>query len=177
MPVDHIIQAPPGRAAAPPRGRSIGRRVAARAAACALLWAALACVAQAQSGPIAIVAAENFYGDVAQRIAGPAVKVTSIISSPTQDPHQFEASPATARALAGANLVILNGASYDAWMDQLLAGAPSSQRKVIIAADIVGAKPGDNPHLRRAPWSGRPRCSTACGWHWSSDPPVHASTQ
>jgi zinc/manganese transport system substrate-binding protein len=91
------------------------------------------------------MAAENFYGDVARQIAGPAVKVTSIISAPGQDPHQFEATPAVARALAGANLVILNGANYDAWMDQLLAGARS--RKVIIAADIVGAKPGDNPHL------------------------------
>jgi ABC-type Zn uptake system ZnuABC Zn-binding protein ZnuA len=98
MPVDHIIQPPPSKTAAPPHGRSIGRRVAGRAAACALLWAALACVAQAQSEPIAIVAAENFYGDVAQRIAGPAVKVTSIISSPGQDPHQFEASPAAASA-------------------------------------------------------------------------------
>jgi zinc/manganese transport system substrate-binding protein len=143
MPVDHIIQAQRGRATAPPRDCAISRR----AAAGALLWAALACVARSEPAPIAIVAAENFYGDVARQIAGPAVKVTSVISAPGQDPHQFEASPAVARALAGANLVILNGANYDAWMDQLLAGAPSSRRKVIIAADIMGAKPGDNPHL------------------------------
>ena len=143
MPVDHIIQAQRGRATAPPRDCSITRH----AVVGALLWAALACVARAEPAPIAIVAAENFYGDVARQIAGPAVKVTSVISSPAQDPHQFEANPAAARALAGANLVILNGASYDAWMDQLLAGARSSQRKVIIAAEIIGAKPGDNPHL------------------------------
>ena len=49
------------------------------------------------AAPIDIVAAENFYGDVAQQIGGPQVKVTSILSNPDQDPHLFEASPSVAR--------------------------------------------------------------------------------
>ena len=45
------------------------------------------------ASPVTIVAAENFYGDVAEQIGGPGVKVTSILSNPDQDPHLFEASP------------------------------------------------------------------------------------
>src|ERR1700756_2384754 len=89
-----------------------------------------------EARPIAIVAAENFYGDVAQQIGGAQVKVTSIISAPGQDPHQFEPSPSAARDVANAAIVVLNGAAYDPWIEKLLAGAPSPQRAVIVAADL-----------------------------------------
>jgi hypothetical protein len=39
---------------------------------------------------ISIVAAENFYGDVARQVAGSTATVTSILSNPDQDPHLFE---------------------------------------------------------------------------------------
>jgi zinc/manganese transport system substrate-binding protein len=108
-----------------------------------LLLAALAAHAQ----PLKIVAAENFYGDIARQIGGPAVAVTSILSNPDQDPHEFEASPSTARALAGAALVIYNGADYDPWAVKLLSASPSSSRQTIVVAALVHKKPGDNPHV------------------------------
>ena len=49
--------------------------------------------ARAAGGKIAIVAAENFYGDVAQQIGGDEVSVASILSNPDQDPHLFETAP------------------------------------------------------------------------------------
>lgn len=94
-----------------------------------------------------VVAAENFYGDVVAQIGGPQVTVTSILDNPNQDPHQFEASPSTARALAGADLVIYSGADYDPWAAKLLGASHSPERIVIVAADLVGAKAGDNPHI------------------------------
>ncbi len=97
--------------------------------------------------PLNIVAAENFYGDVAQQIGGSGVKITSILSNPNQDPHLFEASPATARALSDAKLVIYNGVDYDPWVEKLLAAAKSNGRQVIVVADLMQAKEGDNPHL------------------------------
>src|SRR6266702_7083392 len=45
------------------------------------------------SSSIQIVAAENFYGDIAHQIGGSRVNVTSIISDPNIDPHTFEANP------------------------------------------------------------------------------------
>ncbi|MEI9803580.1 MAG: zinc ABC transporter substrate-binding protein [Pseudolabrys sp.] len=46
--------------------------------------------ARAAEGRLAVVAAENFYGDIAEQIGGDRVEVVSIMNSPDQDPHLFE---------------------------------------------------------------------------------------
>ena len=96
---------------------------------------------------VPIVAAENFYGDVAHQIGGADVRVTSILSNPDEDPHLFEASPSVARAILGAKFVIYSGIDYDSWMAKLLGAARSSDRTVIVVADLIGKKTGDNPHI------------------------------
>ena len=103
--------------------------------------------ASAFADPVKVVAAENFYGDIASQIGGANVTVTSILSSPDQDPHLFEASPDTAKALTDAKIVIVNGVDYDPWMEKLLAAHKTPGRKEIIVGKLVGHKPGDNPHL------------------------------
>jgi zinc/manganese transport system substrate-binding protein len=101
-----------------------------------------------QAAPeIRVVAAENMYGDIAGQLGGGLVSVSSIISNPNQDPHLFAASPSVARNLANAGIVIVNGADYDPWMAGLLASQPTPGRVVITVADLLGRKPGDNPHL------------------------------
>ena len=101
----------------------------------------------ARAEPVQIVAAENFYGDIARQIGGPDVAVTSILSNPDQDPHLFEVSPSVAREVSAAGIVIYNGAGYDPWMEKLLGAARSPTRRAIGVADLVGRKGGDNPHL------------------------------
>src|SRR3569833_3047195 len=97
--------------------------------------------------PIPVVAAENFYGDLASQIGGSHVTVTSIIANPDDDPHLFETSPSTARTLASTAIVIYNGADYDPWMEKLLSADSTPGRTVLVAADLTGHKSGDNPHL------------------------------
>jgi zinc/manganese transport system substrate-binding protein len=102
---------------------------------------------RAADSKLNVVAAENFYGDVARQIGGDDVAVASIMSNPDQDPHLFETTPSTVRRIAAAQVVILNGADYDPWMDKLLKASPKSGRTAIVVADLVGKKAGDNPHL------------------------------
>jgi zinc/manganese transport system substrate-binding protein len=120
-----------------------------RHALIAALASLLVYPAAAQTPPagLNIVAAENFYGDVATQLAGPDAKVTSVLSNPDQDPHLFEASPSVARSLSEARIVIYNGADYDPWMAKLLKAAKAANRRVIVVADLVHRKAGDNPHL------------------------------
>ena len=99
------------------------------------------------ASPINIVAGENFYGDLAQQLGGAHVQVTSILNNPNQDPHLFEASATTAKALSQAQLVIYNGIDYDPWMEKLLSASNRPQRKVLIAGRLMQKKIGDNPHL------------------------------
>jgi zinc/manganese transport system substrate-binding protein len=103
--------------------------------------------APAYADPVKVVAAENFYGDMASQIGGANVAVTSILSNPDDDPHLFEASPATAKALSDAKIVIANGVDYDPWMEKLLGASKGAGRKEIVVAALVGRKAGDNPHL------------------------------
>jgi zinc/manganese transport system substrate-binding protein len=116
------------------------------ASASAIIFAA-ALAARADDVGIGVVAAENFYGDVARQIGGDQIAVSSILNNPDQDPHLFETTPAVVRKVADARIVILNGANYDPWMQKLLDAAPRSGRTVISVAAIVGRTAGDNPHL------------------------------
>ena len=132
----------------------------------------LAAAAPAAAAPLAIVAAENFYGDIAAQIGGSAVTVTSILANPDQDPHLFELSPSAARAVAGARIVIANGAGYDPWMEKLLGATRGTDRRSIIVAELVGKKLGDNPHIWYDPQT-MPAVAAALAAEFSSRDPAH----
>jgi zinc/manganese transport system substrate-binding protein len=123
---------------------------------------------------IAIVAAENMYGDIATQIAGGSVTISSLIANPAQDPHLFEASPSAARQIADAQIVIVNGASYDPWIDKLLQANPNPKRIVVSAAKLMGRKAGDNPHLWYDPAT-MPRVAEAITATLTAADPAHAT--
>jgi len=100
-----------------------------------------------QVNVVHVVAAENFWGSLAEQVGGAHVEVTSIVSDPNADPHEYETDAATARAVANADYVIENGAGYDEWMQKLLDAAPNPKRTVLNVASLVQKKEGDNPHL------------------------------
>jgi zinc/manganese transport system substrate-binding protein len=121
---------------------------------------------------IKVVAAENFYADIARQIGGPEVEVASILNNPNQDPHDFEVSPSTARQVADAELVVYSGADYDPWMKSLLAASPSDRRKIIVAANLVHRVSGDNPHIWYDPQT-MPAVAAALAAEFSSRDPAH----
>jgi zinc/manganese transport system substrate-binding protein len=94
-----------------------------------------------------VVAAENVWGSILRQLGGTHVTVTSLLTDPNADPHDFEASAATARLFAQARYVILNGAGYDAWSQHLVDADPSNDRTVMTVADVVGRAPGANAHF------------------------------
>ncbi|MFF4214423.1 metal ABC transporter solute-binding protein, Zn/Mn family [Streptomyces sp. NPDC001796] len=100
---------------------------------------------------IQVVAAENFWGSIASQLGGSHVKVTSIIDNPDADPHDYEPTAADARTVAAAQYTIVNGIGYDTWADKLLAANPGSGRTQLKIGDLVGIKPGGNPHRWYSP--------------------------
>ncbi|HUD10670.1 MAG TPA: zinc ABC transporter substrate-binding protein [Candidatus Saccharimonadales bacterium] len=99
------------------------------------------------STKVQVVAAENFWGSLVSQLGGNRVHVTSIVSDPNADPHEYESNATDARAVATANYVILNGVGYDDWGNKLLSAQLNPQRKVLTIGTLVGKKEGDNPHL------------------------------
>src|ERR1700733_2584363 len=82
----------------------------------------------APSHKIQVVAAENFWGSLLSQLGGNRVQVTSIVSDPNADPHEYESNTTTARQFAAARYVVLNGAGYDSWGNKLLGANPETNR-------------------------------------------------
>ncbi len=102
-------------------------------------------------GRINVVAAESFWGSIAQQLGGSRVRVTSLVRKPGADPHDYEPTAADARALAVAGLAIVNGAGYDPWASRLLAVDAVDGRNEIDVGDLVGVRAGGNPHRWYSP--------------------------
>jgi zinc/manganese transport system substrate-binding protein len=100
-----------------------------------------------------VVAAENFWGSIAQQLGGSKVVVRSLIVNPDTDPHDYQPTAGDARTMAGANFAILNGIGYDTWASKLVAANPVSRRTVLDVGDLLGLKAGDNPHQWYSPTS------------------------
>jgi zinc/manganese transport system substrate-binding protein len=100
---------------------------------------------------IRVVAAENVWGSLATQLGDGRVQVTSIVHNPATDPHDYEPTTRDARELAGAQVVIENGAGYDPWVAKLLSASPSSTRIVLNVGKLVGVGAGGNPHRWYAP--------------------------
>jgi len=102
-------------------------------------------------GRLNVVAAENSWGSIAAQLGGERVHVTSIVHKPGADPHEYEPTPADARAMAESQIAIVNGVGYDPWAPKLIDANPDGSRVVITAGDVAGVKNGDNPHLWYSP--------------------------
>jgi zinc/manganese transport system substrate-binding protein len=119
--------------------------LALAAAACGLSGAGTA------SGKLEVVVAESFWGSIATQLAGNRAHVTSLVSSPDVDPHDYDATPRDAQLLARARYVVFNGAGYDPWAPKLLAANPASDRRSLDVGTFLGAPPGANPHFWYSP--------------------------
>jgi zinc/manganese transport system substrate-binding protein len=138
-------------------GPRIASAVAALAATTVMLAACSSSPSSTPSGatsstaaaaPVNVVASTNFWGDIAKQVGGGHVNVTSIMSDPNADPHEFEADAKTGAALSKAQFVIENGVGYDDFMDKLLAASPNPSRVVLNAADVMQISgPDVNPHI------------------------------
>jgi zinc/manganese transport system substrate-binding protein len=98
-----------------------------------------------------VIAAEDVWGSIASQLGGRRVRVASVITSPATDPHDYEPTAADARAMAGAQMLIVNGIGYDTWAEKLIAANPVHGRVVLTVGDVVGIEPGGNPHRWYSP--------------------------
>jgi zinc/manganese transport system substrate-binding protein len=173
------------RAGAQPQAALIAR--ARRPAVAALLAGALAIPlasacspasggsGTAASGAIEAIGAENEYASVISQVGGSYVHVDAIMSNPSTDPHAYEASPAVAREIAAARLIVQNGVGYDTWATTILNAAPDPARKVINVQRLLGLPDSTpNPHLWYDPAT-MPKVASAVAAALAAIDPPHAA--
>jgi zinc/manganese transport system substrate-binding protein len=131
--------------------------------------------AAASSTTITAIGAENEYADVIAQVGGKYVRASSIMSNPNTDPHTFEASPAVAREISAADLIVQNGVGYDDWATTIENAAPSTARKVINVQQLLGLPNSTpNPHLWYKPTT-MPAVANAIAADLAQIDPAHAS--
>ena len=102
--------------------------------------------------PIRVVTGLNFYGEVAQKVAGDHGQVISFIDNASVDPHDYQPNTKQAQQVAKANVVIENGLGYDSWVNKLVKSSSNrNKNKIIDVASLTGKKDGDNEHIWYAP--------------------------
>jgi zinc/manganese transport system substrate-binding protein len=129
----------------------------------------------AASGTIEAIGAENEYASVISQVGGTYVHVDAIMSNPSTDPHTYEASPAVAREIGSARLIVQNGVGYDTWATTILNAAPDPARKVINVQQLLGLPDSTpNPHLWYKPAT-MPKVAAAVATALASIDPAHAA--
>ncbi len=92
-------------------------RLLFRATLLALL-VVVASAAAAAAGPVKVVATFTILADMVRQVGGDLVVVTSLVG-PDGDAHVYSPTPADARAVAEADLLVVNGLGMEGWLDRL----------------------------------------------------------
>ena len=124
-------------------------RIAIAALASVGMLASVAACGSGQStseknGTIEVAASVNQWGTVAKALGGDNVNVTSIINSTNVDAHDYEPTTSDIAKLQKAQVIIVNGAGYDAWA---VKAAQTANAIIVNAAEIGGVNDGENPHI------------------------------
>ena len=85
--------------------------------------------------PVKVVASFSILADMVKQVGGDYVSVTSLVG-PNEDPHVFDPSPADAKALADADMVVINGMHFEGWIDRLIKSS-GFDGKLVVASDGV----------------------------------------
>lgn len=100
--------------------------------------AVLAGPSQAAEWPLDVVTSFSILGDMVKTVGGDRVHVTTLVG-PDGDAHVFEPTPADAKAIAGANVVFINGLGLEqGWMPRLI---DASGYKGPVVVTTTGIKP------------------------------------
>lgn len=103
--------------------------------------AANAAVAQ----PLKVVVSFSILADLTQRVGAERVEVHALVGR-NADAHVYQPTPADAKTIAQAGLVIVNGFGFEGWIDRLVQSS-GYHGKVLTAT--AGVKTLKRPHLQR----------------------------
>lgn len=112
----------------------IPRRLLLKSAT-ALAALSLAIPVAAQSEPTRVVATFSILGDMAERIGGDAIAVTTPVG-PNGDAHVYQPTPAAARAVSEADVLLVNGLEFEGWLDRLIATSEFDGLRVVATTGI-----------------------------------------
>ena len=113
----------------------ITRRVLLKSTAAVAVTTILPPALAESGGPIRVVATFSILGDMVSRIGGEHVAVTTLVG-PDGDTHVYRPTPAAARAVSEADILVVNGLGFEGWLDRLVETADFGGVRVVATAGI-----------------------------------------
>ena len=92
-------------------------------------------------GALKVLAVETFLADIAQNVAGDRAQVTALMPLGV-DPHAFEPAPADIRMVAESQVLIVNGAGFESFLQKLLSNAGGERQVIDASAGLTSRTPG-----------------------------------
>ncbi|MBV7485483.1 metal ABC transporter solute-binding protein, Zn/Mn family [Bordetella sp. BOR01] len=89
--------------------------------------------------PLRVVASFSILGDMAREIGGTDAAVTTLVG-PDGDAHGYEPTPAAARQLAGAAVLVENGLDFETWLPRLVKAAGFNGHAVVASNGVAPRK-------------------------------------
>ncbi|MBC7262424.1 MAG: zinc ABC transporter substrate-binding protein, partial [Chloroflexi bacterium] len=83
-----------------------------------------------------VVATLSFLADIAQHVAGDRLHVSSLLPAGV-DPHSYEPTPADVAKVADCEVLIINGAGLEAFLEKLLRGVGGERLIIEASAGLV----------------------------------------
>lgn len=112
------------------------RELLHRLATLALLAIALLVLpAQAVAERLPVVASFSILGDLTQQIGGEHVQVHTLVGN-RADPHVYQPTPADARIVSRARLVVVNGLGFEGWIERLIRSSGYHGKLVVASKGI-----------------------------------------
>jgi zinc/manganese transport system substrate-binding protein len=102
---------------------------------------------QPQRAPLKVVASFSILGDFVKNVGGERVEVTTLVG-PDGDVHVYTPTPADARKITEAKLLVVNGFGLEGWLPRLLQAAGGKASIVTATKGIVPLRLGSDadPH-------------------------------
>jgi zinc/manganese transport system substrate-binding protein len=85
---------------------------------------------------LSVVTSFSILADLAHEVGGDQVTIKSLVG-PDGDAHVFQPTPQDVRAVAQAQVVVVNGLGYEGWMDRLIRSSGFRGTQVTASAGIV----------------------------------------
>ena len=114
------------------------RRVVSRLAVCIVAKLVMVAPVRAQER-INVVATFSILGDFAKNVGGNRVNVTTLVG-PDSDTHVYTPTPADAKKIADAKLVVVNGLGLEGWLPRLVKSSGSKALTVVATKGITPRK-------------------------------------
>jgi zinc/manganese transport system substrate-binding protein len=110
-------------------------------------FALIASVLPARAEALKVVASFSILGDLVRNIGGDRVEVTTLVS-PDSDAHVYSPTPADAKKIADARLIVVNGLGFEGWLPRLVQSSGSRATIVTATSGITPLKLGSSadPH-------------------------------